>query len=62
MLDFDPQKLRLWSIGLMEFNFLKTQTYLYEIWQLFMIHLQFGGAILQGIEEKNGWKIQYLSE
>ncbi len=46
MLDFDSTKLRLWLIGLMEFNFLKTKTYLHEICQLSMIHLRFGTATL----------------
>jgi hypothetical protein len=56
MLDLASQKLRLWPIGLMEFNFLKMQTYLHEICQLFMIHLQFGGANFlgqSGFEDKN---------
>jgi hypothetical protein len=32
----------------MEFDFLKTQTYLHEICQIFMIHPQFGGASFMG--------------
>jgi hypothetical protein len=47
-LDFASQKLRLRLIKLMEFNFRKTLTYLHEICQLFMIHIQFASAILQG--------------
>ncbi len=44
MLDLGSQKLRLWPIGMMELNFLKTETYLHEICQLFMIHLQFASV------------------
>ncbi len=47
MLDFVLQKLRLRWIGLMEFNFLKTQTYLHEICHLFMIHLQKNAFLFQ---------------
>jgi hypothetical protein len=65
MLDFGSQKLRLWLIGLKEFNFLKTQTYLHEICQLFMIHLQFDSANFMGQSQfkgKNCWKFPYLSK
>ncbi len=44
MLDLGSQKLRLWAIWLVEFNFLKTTTYLHKICQLFMIHLQFASV------------------
>jgi hypothetical protein len=44
MLDLSSQKLRLGAIWLVEFNFLKTSTYLHEICQLFMIHLQFASV------------------
>ncbi len=40
-LDLASQKLKLWPIGLMELDFLKTETYLHEICQLSVIHLQF---------------------
>jgi hypothetical protein len=65
MLDFGSQKLRLLLIGLMEFNFLKTQTYLHKICQLFVIHLKIGGANFMGqsrLKGKNCWKIHYLPE
>jgi hypothetical protein len=48
MLDFALQKLRLSLIGLMEFSFLKTKTYLNEIFQLSMIQIQISGANFMG--------------
>ncbi len=63
--DLAPQKLSLWLIGLIEFNFLKTQTYLHKICQLSVIHLPFASAILRGeidFEDEHCWKMHYLSE
>jgi hypothetical protein len=63
MLDLASQKLRLWLIGLMEFNFLKTKTYIHEICHLLMIHLQIGGANFLGqscIKGEKCWKIHFF--
>ncbi len=62
-LDFGSQKLRLWWIGLTEFDFLKMLSYLHEICQFPIIHLQSGNANLLGqsrFEGKSRWEIHYL--